>query len=72
MTAPIALLLACAAAFVAALLLLIIAAAYGAARNIADGPFVTVARGLFVAAFFIIPLVAVFALGWGIGTGWQS
>lgn len=72
MTTPAALLLACAAAFVAALLFLIVAAVHGAARNIADGPFVTIARGLFVAAFFIIPVVAVFALGWGIGTGWQS
>jgi len=72
MTAPVALLLACAAAFVAALLLLFVAAAYGAARNIADGPFVTIARGLFVTAFFIVPLVTVFALGWGFGTGWQS
>lgn len=70
MSAPLALLLAAGSVFIAALLFLFVVAAYGAARNITTGPLVNIARGTFVAAIILVPLVAVFALGWGIGTGW--
>ena len=72
MSAALALLLACGATFIVLLLLIVVLGAYGASRRITEGPIVNIARGLFITAILVIPLVAVFALGWGIGTGWAA
>lgn len=72
MTAAVAILLACAATFWVTLLFLVVAVATAQVRKTADGLTVKLASKTFATAIVLTSLGSIFALGLGIGSGWQS